>query len=507
MSRRIRKSNKRRKSIRKSHKRHKSIRKSNKRRKSIKKTRSRRRYRNKKDGMNGIQLYNNPSILPSLPLGSCYKDPRVDFLTCKYKLTDESNPFLITFPGSDKFYKDIEKTKYNDYLYDINLNGLFKTSGLTLKTFIVELLKPGFGEMGETIYYDYNYDDIEFLKSFIDSDKKLFDNTEDNKLILSETLSKKRYDVTCLLVNNYPTINSSFDNKHLKILSKPKPEIEEMFQKVLNMIDYRIKLYRTVKPIIDPIGKFMSENPNLVITLITFFSLFLFAKNKGLIFNKNLANSIDSNSNYIPKLLIYLGADVNNDRFITPLCKAVNVNNIEMVKFLIKKGANVNNICNEYESTPLTYAIYNNNFEIVKLLVENGANINYIKNDGTPLYKVMMRTRLPTNINVEKSIEIGAYLIYKGADVNFRSQNGLTARNFNPEIYDRMERIATERTKIDIFETITTSFVKKDREPLSSKTLEEMELPEAVIEYLKATGVEPDFVLDEMLKFLDYTQE
>jgi hypothetical protein len=40
-------------------------------------------------GSNSIQLYTNPTLLPSLPLEFCYKDSRADVVACKYKLTDE----------------------------------------------------------------------------------------------------------------------------------------------------------------------------------------------------------------------------------------------------------------------------------------------------------------------------------------------------------------------------------------------------------------------------------
>lgn len=59
----------------------------------------------------------------------------------------------------------------------------------------------------------------------------------------------------------------------------------------------------------------------------------------------------------------------------TPLNHAVNRSRNEIVKYLIKRGANVNALYDEHYS-PLMSAVGNNNVEMVKLLLENGANIN-----------------------------------------------------------------------------------------------------------------------------------
>ena len=64
----------------------------------------------------------------------------------------------------------------------------------------------------------------------------------------------------------------------------------------------------------------------------------------------------------------------------------MNIENCEIVKILIEKGANVNAL-DSYESTPLHYAArYNNSGEAVKILIERGANVNALNIDElTPL--------------------------------------------------------------------------------------------------------------------------
>jgi hypothetical protein len=104
--------------------------------------------------------------------------------------------------------------------------------------------------------------------------------------------------------------------------------------------------------------------------------------------------------------------------------------------------------------------------------VENGANVNSIIDNFSIFYTVMLEAIITTNIDKKnRLIEIAAYLITKGVDVNFIPPGPgeiLSIRQIDSEIYERTMKIATSRTKVETFETITTSFVKKNREPLSS---------------------------------------
>ncbi|WP_048197572.1 ankyrin repeat domain-containing protein, partial [Methanocaldococcus sp. FS406-22] len=57
------------------------------------------------------------------------------------------------------------------------------------------------------------------------------------------------------------------------------------------------------------------------------------------------------------------------------LIMACQEGDVEKVKELIKKGANVN-AKNRFGGTPLQAAVVGNHIEVVKLLIENGADLN-----------------------------------------------------------------------------------------------------------------------------------
>ena len=83
------------------------------------------------------------------------------------------------------------------------------------------------------------------------------------------------------------------------------------------------------------------------------------------------------------KLLIKLGADVNADCTIHFFID--NFPNLEMVKFLIKHGGNVNHK-DDSGTTPMLLAAKRKNLEMMKLLKLHGADINTKNNYGhTPI--------------------------------------------------------------------------------------------------------------------------
>lgn len=59
----------------------------------------------------------------------------------------------------------------------------------------------------------------------------------------------------------------------------------------------------------------------------------------------------------------------------TPLMLAVKNNNIEVVKLLISKGADVNAI-DEFGRSALFFAVSKDNIAIAKILINNGADVN-----------------------------------------------------------------------------------------------------------------------------------
>ena len=78
----------------------------------------------------------------------------------------------------------------------------------------------------------------------------------------------------------------------------------------------------------------------------------------------------------IVELLVINGADVNRVTDVeTPLHQAVEGGNLEIVKFLLSKGAQIDAINSIFEGdTPLHQAVISGNTEMTILLLENGAN-------------------------------------------------------------------------------------------------------------------------------------
>jgi len=163
----------------------------------------------------------------------------------------------------------------------------------------------------------------------------------------------------------------------------------------------------------------------------------------------------------IVKYLVEHGADINkqNNNGLTPLDIAKRMKNEKIVEYLegenkksndfknalkqgdlssvenlIQRGARVNK---EWEDgdTPLSIAICNENLDLIKYLVEHGANINqkYGKDDDTPLHDAVIMG----NKNIVK------YLVRKGAHVN--------RKNYQ------------EKTPIDIAEDLCKQIPEFDR--------------------------------------------
>ena len=105
----------------------------------------------------------------------------------------------------------------------------------------------------------------------------------------------------------------------------------------------------------------------------------------------------------------------------TPIVLAVERNNIEIVKILLKiPGIDVN-LADDDGETPIMLAIYGCNVEIVKLLLAvPGININWKnKNGDTP---IMLAIEQTCNAEIVKLL-----LQVPGIDVNKSDDNGTTA--------------------------------------------------------------------------------
>ncbi len=123
------------------------------------------------------------------------------------------------------------------------------------------------------------------------------------------------------------------------------------------------------------------------------------------------------------KRLLEKGANVNKlekDTNRTALIIAVDHNRNDIVKLLLQKNADVNHK-DVTGRTALMYAIENNNTEIVKLLLNSGADVNQTNKAG--------QTALIIAVNHNRN-DIVKLLLQKNADVNHKDATGKTALNY-----------------------------------------------------------------------------
>lgn len=152
----------------------------------------------------------------------------------------------------------------------------------------------------------------------------------------------------------------------------------------------------------------------------------------------------------IVKFLVEHGAEVNiKDPWdTTPIYAACRERNLEVVKYLIEEGANINKKINS-GWTPLHTAVYNGDFQIVKLLLEKGAYTDVysggpiihlsIKSTHTEILRLLLDYNANVNVINESDVPLLHYaverggediikmLILAGADINREDDNGLKA--------------------------------------------------------------------------------
>jgi ankyrin repeat protein len=119
----------------------------------------------------------------------------------------------------------------------------------------------------------------------------------------------------------------------------------------------------------------------------------------------------------IVQVLLEAGADIHFSPYFedTPLGLAALTENLEIVKLLLKFGANPDN---GGECPPLYWAVEHKNIKMIQLLLEAGANIN----GSTPSHiTCLMKASLEGYLNIVK------YLVESGANTRATDENGNTA--------------------------------------------------------------------------------
>ncbi|KAH8797997.1 ankyrin repeat-containing domain protein [Flagelloscypha sp. PMI_526] len=123
-----------------------------------------------------------------------------------------------------------------------------------------------------------------------------------------------------------------------------------------------------------------------------------------------LEGTVNEDSLDVVKFLVRKGADVNiqGGQYGSALQAAVTVGDLDMVKFLVENGADVNNAGGYYGSA-LQAAAANGTLEMVKFLAENGAELNI---DGGTYGSAVQAAASRDALDIVK------FLVENGADVN-----------------------------------------------------------------------------------------
>ena len=130
--------------------------------------------------------------------------------------------------------------------------------------------------------------------------------------------------------------------------------------------------------------------------------------------NTPLCYAVDSNNMDLVKLLVEAGADVNAGSW-PPLCEAVDENNTAIAEYLIDHGANINVYPVEDWGPLQETVVISNSIEMAKLLLARGGDIN------TKGYPVL------NSAIYEQRKDLCEFLIQRGADVNAKDKWGQTS--------------------------------------------------------------------------------
>ena len=145
---------------------------------------------------------------------------------------------------------------------------------------------------------------------------------------------------------------------------------------------------------------------------------------KNIVANSDIfATAIIESDFHIAELIYSVGVDINiADTEGTPMLNiAVRNENLDMVKWLVERNANINIVSEDRGYTPLMDAVWKNNQAIVEYLISMNADVNTVSKDGQPLSVIASGVG---NINICK------ILTEMGSDIHIKDAMGMSAYDY-----------------------------------------------------------------------------
>jgi hypothetical protein len=164
----------------------------------------------------------------------------------------------------------------------------------------------------------------------------------------------------------------------------------------------------------------MNQPSRLISLLMMFLWLFVWPVSSHGQSNERLWQAAFSGDLEGVKSAVGQGAavDFKGQSGFTPLNAAARNGHLEIVKYLVEHGADIDKSDNSRDKTPLLAASFKGHFDIVKYLVEKGAKVNVQSINGfTPLHDAAY----------VGNFEVVKYLVEHGADVRIRNKHNQTA--------------------------------------------------------------------------------
>ena len=409
----------------------------------------------KQDGMQKYVAYQLP-YETTVPVGKCYSRSNGE-LICK-NVDPVGKPFSVYFPGSELFYKESKNEVYEPF-ETIDVKG----SGFTIVNFISDIpIYEGENLLTEENLKIYSMADINIIKTLLDMGFDINEQNEKGNTAYHESILKNRYDITTFLLKNGASKTIVNNDGYTGIdLFHSKSIIKTRFT------DFKSLIYSNIYSIIEEFITSIKTS---------------YAKTKSLI-SLTYSEIFTILISLLTLILTHFKEVIS-----TILAYAIIHQNMILIKFLVRNGADVNYI---FKGIPLIYhAILTFNLEIVEIL-NNGKNklninfspLDFLLRNYTP--HLMITPEFDRINEIEKIIQIGAY---------FLSQGWKMPQNENSYIIQAMKNLEKERIN-----TIINSFIKRNN--MEEQNIENMEIPEELIVHFKKIGIEPH-IIPEVISFL-----